>query len=205
MTQSSNTIISVSSDCSEPVTLAWTNGPIDGVSFNATTGELTVDSSVPLGTQIKINASNGAGACAATTETKTIIVDLPAPTFIWNYDATVNAGARYPISVTSPDGVTITLTLLDDPVPAGIATNITGNAGTYDVQGSFMGTELTFKASSLATASFCAHEETRTVNVTTCFMDNIVSVQAACIDAGGSAKPRYYHEPLSVPRVGLST
>ncbi len=202
VTQGSSSTISVSSDCSEPVSLAWVNSPIAGVSFDAGTGELSVGSGVPLGTEIKITASNGAGACAATTETKTIRVDLPAPTFVWNYDATVNAGARYPISVTSPDGVTITLTLLDDPVPAGIATNITGNSGTYDVQGSFMGTELTFKASSPATASFCAHEETRVVNVTTCFMDKILKVtETGYIDAGKSSNPRRYYEQVGIGRL----
>ena len=202
VTQNSSTTISVASDCSEPVTLAWTNSPIDGVSFNAATGELTVDASVPIGTAIQINASNAVGACAATSETKTIIVSLPAPTFVWTYDAIVNAGARYPISVASPDGVTITLTLADDPVPAGVATNITGNSGTYDVQGSFMGTELTFKASSPATASFRAHEETRTVSVTTCFMDNIIYVDATrYMNAGSSAKPRYFFDQPSIGRL----
>ena len=202
VTQGSSSTISVSSDCSEPVSLAWVNSPIAGVSFDAGTGELSVGSGVPLGTEIKITASNGAGACAATTETKTIIVDLPAPTFVWNYDATVYSGARYPISVTSPEGVSITLTLLDDPVPAGITTNITGNAGTYDVQGSFMGTELTFKASSPATASFCAHEETRVVNVTTCFMDKILYVTSTgYVNAGGSAKPRYFFDQPNIGRI----
>ena len=202
MTQGSNTTISVSSDCSEPVTLAWTNGPIDGVSFNATTGELVVGSSVPLGTQIKINASNPAGACGETSETKTITVDLPVPTFVWTYDADVNAGARYPISVTSPEGVTITLTLLDDPVPAGIATNITGNSGTYDVGDGFLGSTLTFQATSTANASYSAHTETKVVNVSTCFTDKMLYViSTGYINAGGSAKPRYYIEQTSVGRI----
>lgn len=202
VTQGSNTTISVASDCSEPVTLAWINSPIDGVSFNTTTGELTVGPAVPLGTTIKINASNAAGSCAATSETKNIIVDLPAPIFVWNYDATVNAGARYPISVTSPDGVTITLTLLDDPVPAGIATNITGNSGTYDVQGTFLGTTLTFQASSAATGSFCAHTETRVVNVNTCFTNKMIYVTSSgYINAGGSAKPRYYIDQVNIGRI----
>lgn len=195
VTQGSSSTISVSSDCSEPVSLAWVNGPIADVSFDAGTGELSVGSGVPLGTEIKITASNGAGACAATTETKTIRVDLPAPTFVWNYDATVNSGARYPISVTSPEGVSITLTLLDDPVPAGIATNLTGNSGTYDIQGTFLGTALRFKASSAATGSYCAHSETRTVNVNTCFTDQLLYVNAdGYVNAGSSAKPRYYIE-----------
>ena len=60
-------------------------------------------------------------------------VTLPNPTFVWNYASAVDAGACYPISVISPQGVTITLTLLDDPVPAGITTHITGNSGTYNV------------------------------------------------------------------------
>lgn len=202
VTQGSNTTISVSSDCSEPVTLAWTNGPIDGVSFNATTGELVVGSSVPLGTQIKINASNPAGACGETSETKTITVDLPVPTFVWTYDADVNAGARYPIAVTSPEGVSITLTLLDDPVPAGIATNITGNSGTYDVGDGFLGSTLTFQATSAANASYCAHTETKVVNVTTCFTDKMLYVTSAgYVNAGGSAKPRYYIEQTSVGRI----
>ena len=202
MTQGSNTTILVSSDCSEPVTLAWINSPIDGVSFNATTGELEVGSSVPLGTQIKINASNPAGACGATSETKTITVDLPEPTFVWTYDADVYAGARYPISVTSPEGVTITLTLLDDPVPAGIATNITGNSGTYDVGDEFLGTTLTFQATSAANASYCAHTETKVVNVSTCFTDKMLYVTSTgYINAGGSAKPRYYIEQTSVGRI----
>ena len=202
VTQGSNTTISVSSDCSEPVTLAWTNGPIDGVSFNATTGELVVGSSVPLGTQIKINASNPAGACSATSETKTITVDLPEPTFVWTYDADVYAGARYPISVTSPEGVTITLTLLDDPVPAGIATNITGNSGTYDVGDGFLGSTLTFHATSTANASYSAHTETKVVNVSTCFTDKMLYVTSTgYINAGGSAKPRYYIEQTSVGRI----
>lgn len=202
MTQGSNTTISVSSDCSEPVTLAWINSPIDGVSFNATTGELEVGSSVPLGTQIKINASNPAGSCAATSETKTITVDLPEPTFVWTYDADVYAGARYPISVTSPEGVTITLTLLDDPVPAGIATNITGNSGTYDVGDGFLGSTLTFQATSTANASYSAHTETKVVNVSTCFTDKMLYVTSTgYINAGGSAKPRYYIEQTSVGRI----
>lgn len=202
MTQGSNTTISVSSDCSEPVTLAWINSPIDGVSFNATTGELEVGSSVPLGTQIKINASNPAGACGATSETKTITVDLPEPTFVWTYDADVYAGARYPISVTSPEGVTITLTLLDDPVPAGIATNITGNSGTYDVGDGFLGSTLTFQAISTANASYSAHTETKVVNVTTCFVDKMLNVTSTgYVNAGGSAKPRYYIEQTSVGRI----
>lgn len=202
VTQGSSSTISVSSDCSEPVSLAWVNGPIAGVSFDAGTGELSVGSGVPLGTEIKITASNGAGACAATTETKTIRVDLPAPTFVWNYDATVNSGARYPISVTSPEGVSITLTLLDDPVPAGIATNLTGNSGTYDIQGTFLGTALSFKASSAATGSYCAHSETRTVNVNTCFTDQLLYVNTdGYVNAGGSAKPRYYIDQVNIGRI----
>ena len=202
VTQGGSTVVSVASDCSEPVTLAWVNSPIDGVSFNPATGELTVGPAVPLGTQIQINASNAAGTCAATSETKTIEVSLPAPTFVWTYDAAVNAGARYPISVTSPEGVALTLTLLDDPVPAGITTNITGNAGTYDVQGSFMGTMLTFQATSAATAAYRAHTETKVVNVTTCFTDNILKVtESGYIDAGKSSKPRYYFEQVGVGRI----
>jgi hypothetical protein len=201
VTQGSNTTISVSSDCSEPVTLAWTNSPIDGVSFNATTGELEVGSSVPLGTQIKINASNPAGACGATSETKTITVSLPEPTFVWTYDADVYAGARYPISVTSPEGVSITLTLLDDPVPAGITTNITGNGGTYDVGSAFIGTTLTFQASSPEEGGYAAHVETKTVDITTCFADHILYIASAQIDAGKSSKPQKYYEQTGVGRI----
>ena len=205
VTQGSSTVISVASDCVEPVTLSLANGPIDGVSFDPSTGTLTVANTVPIGTAIKIKACNsaGSGTCAATTETKTILVSLPAPTFVWNYTPNVYAGARYPISVTSPDGVTITLTLVDDPVPAGIATNISGNAGTYEVNGTFLGSTLTFKASSPETSAFRAYSETRTVNITTCFTNNIIYVtDAGYVNAGSSSKPRYYYDQTNVGRLG---
>lgn len=150
--------------------------------------------------------TDAAVAGAALTEDITLyakwIVSLPAPTFVWNYESPVDAGGRYPISVTSPQGVTITLSLLDDPVPAGITTSITGNSGTYDIGGSFVGTTLTFQASSPAEGGYGAHAETKTIDVTTCLIEgtNIVSIAASCVNAGSSAKPRYYHEQSGVGR-----
>lgn len=127
--------------------------------------------------------------------------ELPVPTFVWDYASAVDVGASYPISVTSPQGVTITLTLLDDPVPVGITTHITGNSGTYDVAGSFVGSTLTFQASSPAEGGYAAHVETKTIDVTTCFADNILYIASAQIDAGKSSKPQKYYEQTGVGRI----
>lgn len=201
VTQGSSSTISVSSDCSEPVSLAWVNSPIAGVSFDAGTGELSVGSGVPLGTEIKITASNGAGACAATSETKTIIVDLPAPTFVWDYASTVNAGGIYPISVSSTGDANVTIEIVE--TITGVSGSFTaGNPATGNVTlGNYPAAEtFTYRASSPATATYKAKSETRTVTIVRCVKsDNLPYVSPAT--DGKTTTPRYYCETSGVGKI----
>lgn len=132
----------------------------------------------------------------------TTAAELPEPTFTWLYDATMSAGGIYPINVNTTGDADVTLSIVS--AVAGVSfTSLAGKPATGSVSLSSNPKEstLTLRATSEATVNFKSHTEEKTVTITICETPYNLAYGIGNTDAGGKAKPRYYHETTGIGRI----
>lgn len=127
---------------------------------------------------------------------------MTIPIFTWTYDATVQAGGIYDMSVSSTGDAAVTITILE--VISGMSSSFTsGNPATGHVTiGAYpSATTFTYQATSPATASYGELTETRTVTINRCETEYTIPMSAdAYVDEGSgtTTKPRYHCETSGV-------
>jgi len=133
--------------------------------------------------------------------------ERPFPVFTWTYDNAVKAGGIYPVSVTTTGDANVTLSIVE--TIAGVTGSFTaGNpaaTGTVTLGSYPAASTFTYQAHSAETANFKEKTETQTVTIERCEMADIVSYAVDPVNAGGSAKPRYYCEASGAGRIMKGT
>ena len=131
---------------------------------------------------------------------------MTIPIFTWTYDATVQAGGIYDMSVSSTGDAAVTITILE--VISGVSSSFTsGNPATGHVTiGAYpSATTFTYQATSPATASYGELTETRTLTINRCETEHQLAYGVGYTDGGSSAHPRYFHETDGVGWLTKST
>ena len=131
---------------------------------------------------------------------------MTIPIFTWTYDATVQAGGIYDMSVSSTGDAAVTITILE--VISGVSSSFTsGNPATGHVTiGAYpSATTFTYQATSPATASYGELTETRTVTINRCETEHQLAYGVGYTDGGSSSHPRYFHETEGVGWLTKST
>ena len=129
----------------------------------------------------------------------------PTPVFTWTVEDNMKAGGIYPVSVSSDGDANVTLTIVE--TITGVNGSFTaGNPATGTVALGFYpaATTYTLRATSPETTSHYAHSEDKTITIERCEKDYILSYNNSGnnpVNAGGSAKPRYYCETSGIGRI----
>ena len=124
------------------------------------------------------------------------------PTFTWTYDATIKAGGTYSVNVATDGDADVTLSIketitgVNGTFVAGKPATGTVALGSYPAAATF-----TYRAESNATSTYEAKSEEKTVTIERCETSNIVSYADGPINAGNSAKPRYFCETSGAGRI----
>ena len=126
----------------------------------------------------------------------------PEPVFTWTYDATVNAGGIYPVSVSTTGDADVTLSIVE--TIAGVTGSFTaGKPATGSVTlGSYpAATTFTYQAHSDETTNFKEKTETKSVTISICETAYNLAYGVGYSSIGSSTKPTYYHETSGVGRI----
>ena len=126
----------------------------------------------------------------------------PTPVFTWTVEENMKAGGIYPISVATTGDADVTLSIVE--TIAGVDGTFTSGkpaSGTVTIGSYPAATTFTYQAHSDETTNFKAKTETKTVTIERCVTADILPYDDSPIDAGGSAKPRYFCEASGVGRI----
>ena len=124
------------------------------------------------------------------------------PVFTWAYENPMKAGGIYPVSVATTGDADVTLTMLE--TITGVTSSFTAGkpaTGTITLGIHPTATTCTLHAESPETATYAAKTEEKEVTIEFCEKADILPYTNPSIDAGGSAKPRYYCETSGIGRI----